>query len=118
MPEADAEGGLVFWGVGPPTNECPGCSVLLEPIGSYTRYMSRLQKVLSRSPPQSGRRPRAPCPTLPLPPAKKKERPACLQAGRRRQGARGGSMPAVLGGGGPRPRGALAGPRGGGVVEG
>ena len=29
--------------------------------------------------------PAPPCPTLPLPPAKKKERPACLQAGRRRQ---------------------------------
>ena len=44
-----------------------------EPIGSYTRYMSRLQRVLSRSPPKDGD-PAPPCPTLPLPPAKKKVR--------------------------------------------
>src|SRR3989338_5055243 len=111
MPEADAEGGLVFWGVGPPTNECPGCSVLLEPIGSYTRYMSRLQRVLSRSPPKDGD-PAPPCPTLPLPPQKRKKGPPAParrqagQAGRRRQGARGGSMPAVFGGRAPSPRGA------------
>ena len=59
----------------PQTNDRVG-SILHEPIGSYTRYMSRLQRVLSRSPPKDGD-PAPPCPTLPLPPAKKKERPAC-----------------------------------------
>ena len=108
-PSENARGGCRGWpcllGRWTPTNECPGCLIFLEPIGSYTRYMSRLQRVLSRSPPKDGD-PAPPCPTLPLPPAKKKERPACLQAGRRRQEARGGSMPAVLGGQAPSHRGA------------
>src|SRR3990167_2373237 len=77
--------------------------------------MSRLQRVLSRWPPKDGD-PAPPCPTLPLPPAKKKERPACRRQGEDGREARGGSMPAVLGGRGAGPRGALAGPprRGGG----
>jgi len=74
--------------------------------------------------------PAPPCPTLPLPPAKKKERPACRRqdedgrergeasmpavlGGRGRQDEDGrergeASMPAVLGGRAPSHRGALA----------
>src|SRR3990167_8598020 len=111
MPEADAEGGLVFWGVGPPTNECQGRSYppranrliypLYEPIAKNREPFAASLEDGDPAPP---------CPTLPLPPAKKKERPACLQAGRRRQEARGGSMPAVLGGAAPAHRGRSAPP--------
>ena len=110
-PSENARGGCRGWpcllGRWTPTNECPGCLIFLEPIGSYTRYMSRLQRVLSRSPPKDGD-PAPPCPTLPLPPAKKKERPACRRHGEDGRRARGGSMPAVLGGRAPSHRGALA----------
>ncbi len=76
-PSENARGGCRGWpcllGRWTPANRCPGFPILLEPIGSYTRYMSRFQRVLSRSPPKDGD-PAPPCPTLPLPPAKKKER--------------------------------------------
>src|SRR3989344_3515635 len=117
MPEADAEGGLVFWGVGPPTNECPGRSYppranrliypLYEPIAKNREPFAASLEDGDPAPP---------CPTLPLPPAKKKERPACLQAGRRRQEGAGGvgARRPRRGGAGAagRARGALA--RGGG----
>src|SRR3989344_410801 len=80
MPEADAEGGLVFWAVAPSTNKCPGSLILPKSIGSYTRYMSRLQRVLSRSPPKDGD-PALPARPFRYPPAKKKERPACRRQG-------------------------------------